>query len=157
MIILICHVPFIVFALKEGILITFDELQRKSLSTHFQNKMQLSGFFLSSATHNINPNSLNSFDSSSVSTSLEDTLVSSASSVRSHQAYKDMNSGVYLSLSLLVYTACLFMSLAVSDLSMIFQVISAVSVSNISFICPGLFFLLAQKKFGTPLQKELSK
>lgn len=80
---------------------------------------------------------------SSKVTNLEDTLVSAANSVRSKQAYKEMPDCFYYTLTLSIYLLCLVLSILVSDIGVIFQFIAAIAYSNIGFICPGLFFLMA--------------
>lgn len=43
MMVLMCHIPFIFFGGKEALLITIDELMRKSISNALWHKMQASG------------------------------------------------------------------------------------------------------------------
>jgi hypothetical protein len=88
---------------------------------------------------------------------LEGTFMSVASQSRSKQAYKEMSYTLYLVVTLVSYFICMALSIIVNDIGIIFQIISAVSYSNFGFICPGLFFLVARRKYGTPEQKEAAK
>jgi hypothetical protein len=43
MIVLVCHIPFIFFAGKQGLLIIIDEIDRKSISSALWHKVNANG------------------------------------------------------------------------------------------------------------------
>lgn len=77
------------------------------------------------------------------------TFQSVATSVRSQQPYKEMNNNAYLTLTIVSYFVQLVLSILVKDIGIMFELIAALSYSNVSFTLPGLFFLLAVNKYGT--------
>lgn len=56
MIVLICHIPFIFFAGKEGVCIIFDETLRKSISNVLFHKLQAIPAFQKEAVNTKAPN-----------------------------------------------------------------------------------------------------
>lgn len=56
MIVLMCHIPFIFFSGKEAILITVDELQRKSISNALWHKLQGNTHFSMDPSKQLAPN-----------------------------------------------------------------------------------------------------
>lgn len=58
-----------------------------------------------------------------------------------------MNSWVYFTGTLVLYFLCLMGGLFIKNLGVVFEIIAALTMSNINFICPGYFFLLACRRF----------
>jgi hypothetical protein len=68
-----------------------------------------------------------------------------------------MNQYAYLACTLLSYFVQLVLSILVKDIGILFEAICAISYSNLSFFLPGIFYLLAQKKYATQKLKDNSK
>ena len=117
-ILLLCHVPFIFFAGKESLLIIVDEITRRQISLNLD--------FSINGIDNTNGN-------------LED--------IRDVMSFKSMKKWVYLTGTLLLYTTCVLGGLFVKDLGVVFEIIAALTKTNINFICPGYFYLLACRRF----------
>lgn len=64
-------------------------------------------------------------------------------------AYKEMNYFVYIVVTMILYWSEVILSLLVSDIGLIFEFVSAFSISCTGFIFPGLFYLRAEEKFAT--------
>lgn len=69
-------------------------------------------------------------------------------SKRSTMAYKEMNHCVYISVTLSVFIFQIVGAIVIGDIGVLFEFVSAIAYSNLSFIFPGLFFLLAERKYG---------
>lgn len=69
-------------------------------------------------------------------------------------AYKDMNYGLYLTVTLILYAAEMVGSIYIKDIEMIFNFVSAIAMTFIMFWFPGGFYLMAEKKFGTAETKS---
>ena len=63
-------------------------------------------------------------------------------------AYKDMNNCYYLIATLSFYGIILMGSIAIPDISIVFEFASAIAVSAIGYFFPGYFYPLAIKKFN---------
>ena len=67
-------------------------------------------------------------------------------------AYKEMNYVIYIVVTMVIYWSEVFLAMLISDIGLIFEFISAFTISCTGFIFPGLFYLRAEEKFATSLQ-----
>ena len=58
---------------------------------------------------------------------------------------------IYLTATLVLYWGQVTAALVTSDIGMIFEFVSAISISCLAFIFPGLFYLMAEARFATAL------
>ena len=143
-VVLACHVPFIFFSGKESLLIIIDEYNRKSISKVLQDKAVGQLASASEPVEDIN-DQLNA-DANTTS-----------SSRRSTMAYKEMSYVLYFLTTVGFYVLQIIGSIVLTDIGLIFEFISAVAISNLAFILPGLFYLLAEEKYAHPMQKDMNK
>ena len=68
-----------------------------------------------------------------------------------------MNYCLYLFATLSLYAGQIALSIVVNDIGLIFEFISAISISALAFIFPGVFFLVAERKFATQFQKQQNR
>jgi len=62
-------------------------------------------------------------------------------------AYKDMNMCYYLTATLIYYGIQMGGAIIVTDVSTIFDFASAIAITALAFIFPGLFYLKAEAKY----------
>ena len=145
LVILGCHIPFIFFTGKESMLIIIDELEKKSVSIALQEKLQ------EIRRKSVIPEAKVLADEILVTESEVDindqlkTEMKRASSM----AYKEMDYWKYFTGTTLLYLAEIIIALSTDDIGLLFEFLSAISISCIAFLFPGLMFLIADKKFAT--------
>jgi hypothetical protein len=61
-----------------------------------------------------------------------------------------MSPVIYYGGTTLIYSVCVIGGLFISDLGLVFNLISAVVLSMLNFIWPGTFYLMAERRFGNP-------
>ena len=76
---------------------------------------------------------------------------------RQSLAYKEMNITYYYVATLFLFYFEVAGACVLNDIGLIFEFISAIAISALAFIFPGLFYLLAEGKFATSFQKDLNK
>ena len=64
------------------------------------------------------------------------------------ELFENMKPSVYYTSTTLLYLVIVVGGLLIKDLGLIFEVITAFSVSFIAYIWPGLFYLLAERKYA---------
>ena len=72
-------------------------------------------------------------------------------------AYKEMPYFTYLLSTLLLYGSQIVLSLILDDIGVIFEFISAVAISSLAFTFPGVFYLMAERKFASTFHKESNR
>ena len=63
-------------------------------------------------------------------------------------AYKKMDSILYYGASIALYSLEILMAVLIPSVGVIFNFVSAFSISSLAYIFPGLFYILCENKFG---------
>jgi len=125
-------VPFIQFTGKESVLIIVDELNRKSISSSLQQRVQE-----------------HSRKKTEVTPGVEQFTSTEGTERRQSMAYKEMPYHIYFMTTLFLYSLQIIGSITIDDIGLIFEFISAIAISCIAFIFPGLFYIVSERKFAT--------
>lgn len=70
---------------------------------------------------------------------------------------EEMNPVIYYSFTTLIYVICVIGGIFVSNLGIVFDLISALTLSFICFIWPGGFYLMAERRYGEIETKDKRK
>lgn len=77
---------------------------------------------------------------------------------RAPMAYKEMPYNIYFITTTTLYVLEMIGAIFVLDIGLIFEFISAIAMSTLCFILPGVFFLIAERKwFSANQQQENTK
>ncbi len=68
-------------------------------------------------------------------------------------AYKEMATSTYLAVSIILFLFEVLGAALIDDIGLIFEFVSAVSISCLSFIFPGGLYILSERKFASRFQK----
>jgi hypothetical protein len=170
MIVLACHIPYVFFAGKEGLCIFVDELDRKSISNMLWAKYQdtdeppnpelpipvddmrksYSEMVMRASTNG----RMSQRDAEDrISAQIKASTIKIDQVKANKMAYKDMKTAYYLICVLVFYTMQVLTSLVVSDISIMFDFVSAFAVSFYAFLFPAWFYELAAKKYPGKAKK----
>ena len=154
-IVLACHIPFIFFVGKESVLIIIDEMQRKSISKALEAKLLEQSSIRTESTQGLYVGGGLEFgvnDSTSTNPDINAQL-EEADNTRRRQslAYKEMPYFNYFLSTVILFGAELIFSIIIKDIGLIFEFISALAISSIAFVFPGVFYLMAEAKFASSL------
>ena len=69
---------------------------------------------------------------------------------RDQMQFKEMDPKIYYGCTALIYLICVIPGLFVTDLGIVFNLITALTLSFLNFIWPGGFYLLAEKRYVSP-------
>jgi len=117
-----CHIPFIFFGGKDCALNLYNELSKKQLSTVLEQKLLL-------------------MDTSHVNEEEQRYIRNSLKQL------KDINGYAYYSIVCGTYFAEIILAIFVNDIGLVFEFVSAISCSTISFMIPALYVILSERKF----------
>lgn len=153
-VVLACHIPFIFFTGKESVLIIIDEIQRKSISKALENKLLEQSSIRTESTQGLYVGGGLEFGiNDSTTTGDINSYLDDADKSRRRQslAYKEMPYFNYFLSTVILYGAELIFAIIINDIGLIFEFISALAISSIAFIFPGVFYLMAEAKFASSL------
>ena len=68
--------------------------------------------------------------------------------------YKEMSRTSYVMGTMINFIGIVFLAIVLEDIALIFEFLSAFTISCIAFIFPGVFYLMAEKKFASPEKKQ---
>lgn len=131
LLVLAFHVPYIFFVTKESLLIIFDEAKNRTMATDIETKLE---------ARNQRQRNSNTRNGGSPAETTENP--SSSSSTSEPTGYLKLPGWVYYTLTLLLYAGCILTSVFIDDVSLVFDFVGSFGLSLISFMLPGILYLL---------------
>jgi hypothetical protein len=125
LIVIACHIPFVFFAGKESFLIIIEEASRKIVSRSLEARIQ-------------------------EESDREGAKGAQAISHNDVMTFKTMKPLYYYGGTLGLYGVGVVGSMFIPDIGMLFGFVGAIVSSTLTFILPGGFYLIAERKFGDP-------
>ena len=165
--ILLLHLPYIFFTLKEYTLVMYEELTSRTLSMHLQSKLEQESInhqfyqedtkqqeedekenLLNAASSNNNNNEedLNGQDQAQ-----EDEVQSQAESVKTDKSeltYKNLPALTQNIVTLSLHLTILVTAFVVKDIATIFDIVGTIAAASVIFIFPAVGYLTALSRFG---------
>jgi len=133
LIVLACHIPYLFFPTKESFFIIVDEFRNQSMSKAIEVSIQKEriGEVLDTNAHN--------------------------GQKKNTMAYKQMEPLYYYGITLTIYVLIILGSIYIEDVEILFEAVGAVGGATISFIFPGWFYLLMEKKHASETHKKQNR
>jgi amino acid permease len=173
-VVLVCHVPFVFFAGKEGLCIIVDECMRKSISNALFHKLQATNAHFLRESLMVDPPNIDlpipgdekpfresvlnveqnqpadlKLSHRSQQIQKHAARMSMQSTAKTNRmAYKDMNYAIYLLTVLGLYFSIMILAILISDITTVFDFASAIAITALAFFFPALGFLKAQSKYA---------
>lgn len=126
-IVLICHIPFIFYAGKEGALMFATERQHRTVSNAFKPNPAVQ--------HN------NSADTIPFNDGSSDEPLRLSPSRLDRIAYRDLSEAQYFQITVGVYLVAIVCAISIDEISTVFSFVAAFSVNSMAFFFPATFFL----------------
>ena len=79
----------------------------------------------------------------------------SGSSTKSALTYKNMSDAFFFTTALVLHSIILGLSISITNIDDVFDYAGAVGSSSMMFLFPGLTYILALQKYGTPSHRQL--
>ena len=125
LLVLAFHIPYIFFVTKESLLIIYDEAKNRTMATEIETKLQARE----------QQNSNNRDGESRPSAEIPETPSEPA-------GYLKLPGWIYYTLTLVLYVGCILTSVFIDDVSLVFDFVGSFGLSLISFMLPGILYLL---------------
>ena len=173
-VVLLFHIPYVFFAVKEYSLVMYDELQNRCLSIHLEEKLidfyksqeevkkqkrrekeaaamhlEENGFELvkSLETDKMIERDDEVTDDDSDRESIKSQMT--ATSVKSALTYKQLSDRVFFWVTVSLHSTILLLSILISDLTVVFDFTGGICATLMMFVFPGVGYLVALRRYGT--------
>eukprot|EP00347_Sterkiella_histriomuscorum_P010970 403374242 len=133
--VILFHIPFVFFYGRENFLQLIDEIDRQSISINLQQQLASYQQIMSKSGE---------MDQKILKTNIK-------------VSYYDMNTYYYHFGTLIIFILQVIGAAFIKDIGIIFQIGAAIAGSSCQFIIPGLFYILAETKFGAKAQRSERK
>ena len=152
LIVLGCHIPFLFFAGKEAVLIIVDEFNRQSISKALGDKLTgMRSYDLAHELGGLSPSRLH------IAESDDEIDNDGAPAQRKTLAYKQMPYYIYFISTTALYAAEIIGAIIIQNIGTIFEFVSAICSCNMAFFLPAAFYLMAEHKYSTILERRANK